>query len=87
MTITTKNRGDSHSFGNYSVHFPSNRGIATPVCALVRNDSVYMARTFKHQFTEQLSKADMHNILYHITIFFYKIFRAISFRLPGKMPQ
>ena len=27
----------------------------------------------KHQFTEQLSKADMHNILYHITIFFYKI--------------
>ena len=39
VTITTKNRGDSHSFGNYSVHFPSNRGIATPVCALARNDS------------------------------------------------
>ena len=38
VTITTKNRSDSHSFRYYSVHFPTNRGIATPVCALVRND-------------------------------------------------
>ncbi|MGN1015705.1 MAG: hypothetical protein ACI4PL_01795, partial [Faecousia sp.] len=37
-TITTKNRSDSHSSGHFSVHFPSNRGIATPACALVRND-------------------------------------------------
>ena len=29
VTITTKNRGDFHSFRYYSVHFPSNRGIAT----------------------------------------------------------
>ena len=28
-------------FGCFSVHFPSNRGIATPVCALVRNDSIF----------------------------------------------
>ncbi len=40
-TITTKNSNDFHSSGHYSVHFPSNRGIATPVCALARNDSVF----------------------------------------------
>ena len=28
-TITTKNRGEFHSFRYYSVHFPSIRGIAT----------------------------------------------------------
>ena len=39
--MTTDNRSDSHSSGHFSVHFPSNRGIATPVCALVRNDSVF----------------------------------------------
>ena len=27
--------------GQLSIHFPSNRGIATPVCALARNDSVF----------------------------------------------
>ena len=27
--------------GCFSIHFPSNRGIATPACALVRNDSVF----------------------------------------------
>ena len=29
------------SVGKLSIHFPSNRGIATPVYALARNDSVY----------------------------------------------
>ena len=29
---------------------PLNGGIATPVCALVRNDSVFSAHNFKHQF-------------------------------------
>ena len=29
VTITTKNRGDSQFSGYFSVHFPSNRGIAT----------------------------------------------------------
>ena len=29
---------------------PFNRGIATPVCALVRNDSIFRVRTRKHQF-------------------------------------
>ena len=45
VTITTKNRSDSHSSGHYSVHFSSNRGIATPACALVRNDSFFMTMT------------------------------------------
>ena len=31
VTITTKNRNVSHSSGHFSVHFPSNRGIATPL--------------------------------------------------------
>ena len=39
VTITAKNRSNSHSSGFCSVHFPSIRGIATPVCALARNDS------------------------------------------------
>ena len=29
VAITTKYRGNSHSFGYFSVHFPTNRGIAT----------------------------------------------------------
>ena len=41
VTITTKNRGELHPFWCFSVHFPTNRGIATPVCGLVRNDSVF----------------------------------------------
>ena len=44
VTITDKNRSNSHSSGNFSVHFPSNRGIATPVCALARNDSAIYVR-------------------------------------------
>ncbi|MGN1016918.1 MAG: hypothetical protein ACI4PL_07970 [Faecousia sp.] len=40
-TITTKNRDDFHSSGYFSVHFPSNQGIATPVCELARNDIVF----------------------------------------------
>ena len=31
VTITSKSRGDSRSSGHFSVHFPSNRGIATPL--------------------------------------------------------
>ncbi len=41
VTITTKKRSKSHFLGKFSAHFPSNRGIATPVCALVRNDSIF----------------------------------------------
>ena len=40
VTITTKNRDVSHTVGQLSIHFPSNRGIATPVCELARNDSI-----------------------------------------------
>ena len=29
VTITTKNRGELHPFWCFSVHFPTNRGIAT----------------------------------------------------------
>ena len=38
-------RNNSHSVGQLSIHFLSNRGIATPVCALVRNDSKYSTNT------------------------------------------
>ena len=50
VTITTKNRGNSQFYWYFSVHFPSNRGIATPVCALARNDRIFLVRTRKHQF-------------------------------------
>ena len=45
VTITTKNRKVSRSVGQLSIHFPSNWGIATPVCALARNDSKYSTNT------------------------------------------
>ena len=54
VTITTKNSNNSRFFGFFSVHFPSIRGIATPACALVRNDRKYAAHSFKHQFVEIL---------------------------------
>ena len=44
VTIATKNRGDTHFFGYFSVHCPSNWGIATPGCGLVRNDSSFFVR-------------------------------------------
>ncbi len=37
-------------FGGNRYLIPFNGGIATPVCALARNDSVYLVRTFKQQF-------------------------------------
>ena len=40
VTITTKNRSISRPVGQLSIHSPSNRGIATPVCELARNDSI-----------------------------------------------
>ena len=40
-TITAKKRSESRSSGHFSVHFPANWEIATPVCALVRNDSIF----------------------------------------------
>ena len=39
VTITTKKREFYRAFGYLSQHCTSNRGIATPVCALARNDS------------------------------------------------
>ena len=39
VTITTKIAVFSRPVGKLSIHFPSNRGIATPACALARNDS------------------------------------------------
>ena len=51
VTITTKNCGDFYSFRYYSVHFPSNRGIATPVCGLVRNDRKLEGEAAKQQLT------------------------------------
>ena len=55
-------------FGGNRYLIPFNGGIATPVCALARNDSVYLVRTFKQQFTEQLSKADKHISEYEIDV-------------------
>ena len=36
---------------SFFVHFPAIRGIATPVCGLVRNDRKHEAETAKQQFT------------------------------------
>ena len=47
-------------FGGNRYLVPFNGGIATPVCGLVRNDRKSETHLFKQQFTEQLSKADMH---------------------------
>ena len=38
VTIITKNRNVPCPVGQLSIPFPSTRGIATPVCGLVRND-------------------------------------------------
>ena len=38
VTISTTNRNVSHVAGQLSIHFLSNRGIATEAGALVRND-------------------------------------------------
>ena len=62
-TITTKNRGDTHSFGHFSVHSPSNRGIATPVCGLVRNDRKLEGKAAKHQFRIFLSSSHLEESL------------------------
>ncbi len=40
VTITTKIAVFSRPVGQLSIHFPSNRGIATPACTLARNDSI-----------------------------------------------
>ena len=40
VTISTKKTVFPRPVGQLSIHFSSNRGIATPACALVRNDSV-----------------------------------------------
>ena len=45
--------GVSAIFGGNRYLIPFNRGIATPVRALARNDSVYLVRTFKQQFFVQ----------------------------------
>ena len=47
-------------FGGNRYLDPLNGGIATPVCALVRNDRKFVTRTFKHQFVELLRQPDKH---------------------------
>ena len=54
-TITTKNCGNSHSLGYFSVHFPSNRGIAT---TSVRTGLAMTALFFKHQFVGRMKNTD-----------------------------
>ena len=48
--------------GCLSIRFPSNRGIATPGCGLVRNDSSFQCA--KHQFVGLLRKSDRHIAFY-----------------------
>ena len=50
VTITTKNHGELHRFWCFSVHFSTNRGIAT---TSVRTGLAMTALFFKHQFVWQ----------------------------------
>ena len=56
-TITAKNPEKSHASGNYSVHFRSNRGIATSHGFLAMTG---LFERFKHQFVRQRRKTDKH---------------------------
>ncbi len=48
-------RGNVAISGGNRYLVPFNRGIATPACALARNDSEYLVCTFKHQFVGLLT--------------------------------
>ena len=50
VIITAKNCGDTHFYRYFSVHFPSNRGIAT---TSLRTGLAMTALPYKHQFTAQ----------------------------------
>ena len=61
VTITTKNHGELHNSWRFSVHFPSNRGIAT---TSVRTGLAMTALFFKHQFPlpAALARSEPRNI-------------------------
>ena len=61
VTITTKIARFSRSVGQLSIHFPSNRGIAT---TSVRTGLAMTALFFKHQFVGLLRKTDGRFIVY-----------------------
>ena len=42
-------------FGGNRYLVPFDRGIATPVCALARNDRKFVVHTYKHQFMKLLT--------------------------------
>ena len=48
-------------FGGNRYLVPFDRGIATPVCALARNDRKFVVHTYKHQFVGQHNTADSLN--------------------------
>ena len=52
-----KKMGIAAILGGNRYLVPFNRGIATPVCALARNDSIFLVHTFKHQFTTAMEEA------------------------------
>ena len=47
-------------FGSNRYLVPLNGGIATPVCALARNDSFFQVRTCKQQFVGRVRITDGH---------------------------
>ena len=60
ITITLKNRGDSHFWGCHSAHFPTNRGIATTSVRTGLAMTGNLEQSDKHQFAGTLSETDMH---------------------------
>ena len=71
-TITTKNRDESNYFGKLSVQSPSNRGIATPACALARNDSISLQTTIYSSNSAKLGEVSSSS-----TAFWAKVKRSL----------
>ena len=63
-TITTENRRDSYFMGAFRYISPLSKGIATPVCGLVRNDSVNSPNNNLHRI---IFYSDSSFPLYHPT--------------------
>ena len=73
--------------GQLSIHFSSNRGIATPVCGLVRNDRFFWERSDKHQFVGLLSYADKHILLFGVESIYNAVPEAGGEELAKKVQE
>ena len=77
-TITTKDSGSSHFPGTFRYISPLSKGIATPVYALARNDSIslqtpicraaYESRLSKHGFIRLLSQVGLTILSLYISV-------------------